>query len=125
MNWTEIPEFNGIDLSESYILGWSISQDTVEFELEVVLCSDHPQFHKPPTTDWACYHLGRLIFVGVHSLSGLPPQSKIFPATDTSGTADYGHLDTLSVDGNRFEISGDFGIATFTASGVKVDLVAP
>jgi len=125
MNWTEIPEFSHIDLSESYVLGWSTSPGTLEFDLEVVLCEGHPEFHQPPSTDWACYHPGRLIFQGVHSLTGLPAQSEIHPGTDASGAIDYGHLDTLTQTGNQFEISGDFGLVSFWASGFKLDLVTP
>lgn len=124
MNWTEIPEFANIDLSESYVLGWSTAPGTLEFGLEVVLCKGHPEFNQPPSTDWACYHPGKLIFQGVESLSGLPAQSEVHPTTDASGTIDYGHLDTLTRTGNQFEISGDFGLASFIASSLKLILVA-
>jgi hypothetical protein len=125
MDWTEIPEFAHIDLSESYVLGWSISPGSIEFDLEVVLCEGHSQFHQPPSTDWACYHPGRLVFQGVHSLTGLPSQTEVQPATDASGAIDFGHLDALTQSGNRYEIAGDFGLASFSASGLKLVLAAP
>jgi len=124
MNWTEIPEFAYVDLAESYVLGWSIAPGIIEFNLELVLCQGHPEFRQPPSTDWACYHPARLSFQGVECLHGLPTQSKVHPATDASGSIDYGHLDTLTQIGNQFEISGDFGLVTFSASGLKLDLVA-
>jgi len=124
MNWTEIPEFNGIDLSESYVLGWSISSNTLEIHLEVVLCPGHPQFHQPPSSEWACYHPGRLVFDDLESLTGLPAQSEVLPATDATGAEDFGHIDSLTMNGNQFELAGDFGVASFKASGVRVDLVA-
>jgi len=124
MNWTELPAFKGIDLSESYILGWAISESTLEFQLEVVLCPEHPQFQQPPSSEWACYHPGHLIFEDLESLTGLPLQSEVFPTTDATGAIDFGHIDSLTVNGNHFEVAGDFGLASFKASGVKVDLVA-
>lgn len=118
MNWTEMPEFSEIDLSESYVLGWNISHDSVEFQVEAVLCQGHPMYHEPKPNEWACFHPGQLVFREVQSLVGLPDQSKVRPSIDASGEHDYGHIDTLSRVGNEFWLSGDFGDVTFTAKDI-------
>jgi hypothetical protein len=121
MDWLEIPEFFEIDLAESYVLGWSIFKDNIEFKLEVVLCPGHPEYKKP-VSDWTCYRNGSLAFRGVKSLEGLPNQSEVRPSTDASGSLDYGNIDTFTLIDNCFELTGDFGIVTFTASKFSLDL---
>jgi len=123
MEWTEIPEFFEIDLSESYVLGWSILPDIIEFKLEVVLCPGHPEYQAPPPSIWACYRLGCLSFNGVKSLEGLLPQSEVRPAIDATGSFDYGNIDSFTLNNNWFELEGDFGTVKFTASEFSLVLV--
>ena len=122
MNWTEMPEFSEIDLSESYVLGWNITQNSVEFQVEFALCQGHPMYHEPEPNQWACFHLGQLVFREVHALVGLPVQSEVRPSIDASGEHDYGHIDTLSCVGNEFRLSSDFGEVSFTAKDICLAL---
>jgi len=117
-----MPEFSEIDLSESYLLGWAITPDTIEFQLDAVLCPGHSDYQLPPPTEWACYRPGRLLFHGVQSLVGLPPQSEVRPSIGADGELDYGCIDSLSRNGDHFELEGDFGSASFTAKGFNLVL---
>lgn len=118
MNWTEMPEFFEVDLSESFVLGWLISLDSLEFRLEVLLCPGHPFYREPKPNEWACFHPGKLIFREVKMLAGLPDQAEVCSFVDASGERDYGHIDTCSRIGHDFCLSGDFGNAWITANDV-------
>ncbi|MFC3532105.1 hypothetical protein ACFOLG_07885 [Vogesella facilis] len=118
MNWSEMPEFFEVDLTESFVLGWNISRDSVVFQLEVLLCQGHAMYHEPKPNEWACFHPGTLVFREVQMLAGLPDQSKVRPFIDAAGEYDYGHIDTLSWVGNAFGLSGDFGDVWITAKDV-------
>ena len=122
MDWLEIEELGEIDLPDSYLLGWTITPNSVEFQLDVVLCKNHPKYTKPQPDEWACFHRGRLLFQGVQSLIGLSDQSIVSPFTDAAGEHDYGHIDALSRNGDRFRLAGDFGEVTLTAQDIHLVL---
>ena len=122
ISWTEMPEFSEINLSESYVLGWHISHDCIVFQVEAVLCEQHPMYREPESNAWACFHPGQLVFRGVQSLVGLPDQAECHYFSDASGEHDYGHIDTLSRAGNEFLLSGDFGNVSFTAKDLYLVL---
>ena len=109
-DWTDIRVFDGLDLSNSYVLSWDCSQNEVRFEVEFVLTSEHSDYIPPKPGEWACYRAGRLHFREVESLSGLLEMSKVKPSTDAAGERDFGNIDALIEERlGHYRIEGDFG----------------
>jgi hypothetical protein len=120
--WLQMAEFNGIDLSESYILGWSSDAGELRFELDAVLLPDHPEYSAPNPNEWACYRHATLIFPDVSAVRGLPSRNDVHPYTDASGEADYGCIDALeSVDG-QYRIQVDFGVVFVKSGSPRLEL---
>ncbi len=109
-NWTEIPQFNDLDISESFILSWQQQEKCLCFEVEFVVCEGHPFYEAPTSNEWACFMKGRLKFNNLREVTQLPSMEHVKAATDANGEIDYGHFDTF-VEKNPgvFHISGDMG----------------
>jgi hypothetical protein len=112
-NWTAMPAFHGLDLSESFISSWEHHENSLLVEADFVLTPDHPSFRPPVPDEWACFKRGKLTFPNVRSTKGLRSMAEVRPAIDATGERDYGHFDSFVERApGTFEVSGDFG--TFT-----------
>ena len=110
-DWTAIPSFDGLDLTESFISSWEHREGLLQFEVDFVLTKVHPKFRPPVAGEWACFRRGSLIFPNVSSLEGLPKMSSVRPAVDATGANDYGHFDSFTESApGRFDVTGDFGM---------------
>src|SRR5688572_10578204 len=108
-DWTEMPEFDGVDLTESYVLGWRVDDQGLHFELDVALVPGHPAYRHPRPDERTCYRRGALQFPGASSVRGLEPQDSVVGAVDASGERDYGNIDTFEEVEGEFNLSGEFG----------------
>lgn len=122
MDWLEIPELDGIALTDSFILGWLISEDSVTFQMEFVLCHDHPEYSVPSQSEWACFKKGILMFSGVSSLIGLPVQEAVRANIDPSGEKDYDEIEYMSVSENVYKFGLNFGEVIINAKALFVSL---
>lgn len=109
MDWREIDLFRGIDLNDSFVLGWHYEGDRLIFNLEVSVWPESEYYHAPKEGEYTCYRRGTLIFEGVKSIKGLLPMAEARSSTDASGEADYGNIDTLVIRPGSAQIIGDFG----------------
>ena len=57
--WTEMPEFDGIDLTESYVLGWWLDERGLHLDLDVALVPGHPQYQAPKPKERTCWREAR------------------------------------------------------------------
>jgi hypothetical protein len=122
-NWSALPAFFGLDLSESYILSWCRLEDSLRIEADLVITPDHPKFKAPPPHERACFSRGAVVFPNVRSIEGLRPMSEVRPAIDALGEKDYGHFDSLvEVTPGTFEVSADFGELTIESGPPNVDI---
>jgi hypothetical protein len=110
--WLEMPEFDGLDLTESYVLGWAVTPEGLRFDLDIALAPSHPDYTPPPTRERDCYRRGTLLFPAAHSIRGLAETSQVVGAIDLSGERDYGTFDHLEANGGTFRLEGEFGTVT-------------
>jgi hypothetical protein len=121
-DWTELTEFDGVDLSESYVLGWQLGLAELVFELDVALTPDHPSFRPPRADERTCWVRGRLRFPGASSVQGLREQSGVVGATDATGARDYGSIDEFSWADGQAHIGGEFADVTLPSSRPHITL---
>ena len=124
-DWTEISVFDGLDLSESFVLSWHLGKENLCFEVEFMVCESHPAYNPPPPGEWACYERGKLEFPNVIRVSGLRSMGSVQPAIDANGERDYGHFDTFAeVRSGEFIFAGDFGEVCVVSQNPMVKLGA-
>ena len=121
INYDEIEEFKGIDLQDSFVLGWKVEDGDIVFQLEFSLWEDHPEYEKPKPGEYTCYKKGSLIFKSVTNLVGLKLLEDIRPSIDLDGSKDYGEIESLFFEKSGLvHISGEFGVVTFYCQGFEV-----
>ena len=122
-DWTEISVFDGLDLSESFVLSWHRGQDLLSFEVEFLVCESHPAYQPPAPGEWACFKKGKLEFPDVVRVLGLRSMRAVKPAIDATGERDYGHFDTFSeVGSGEFKFEGDFGEVRVVSRNPSVEI---
>ncbi len=107
-DWRDLREFRGVDLSRSFVLGWTIEGDTLFVDLDLFLEDDHPFYEKPRPAEKVCIRPGVLEFPHCDSVQ-----------RDDIGTSDMrevveslrlGAIEGLCVyDDGIYEMSGKFG----------------
>ena len=107
-------ELANIDLWESYVIEWNINGDILSIELEAVVLPEHPAYKEPLPDLWACYRKSTLSFIGVQSLEGFDELVSDKPATDASGSKDFGHIEDF-----QFTRVGDFKFSIELAGTLK------
>ena len=119
MNWTELSEFEGIDLNDSFVLSWKKTTDKLEFNLEASIWPNSAYYRKPKPNEYTCYRKATLSFLDVIIVSGLLPIDAVKPKIDPDGTSDYGNIDSLTKNSNGYCITGEFGVVEI--SGGKLE----
>lgn len=110
--WTQLHEFDGVDLSESYVLGWRASASELVFDLDLALTPEHPRYHKPRPNERDCWLRAALYFPSAVAIRGLLQQSSVRGAIDATGERDYGNIDELSWADGEAHLAGEFGDVT-------------
>ena len=121
-DWTNLPEFDGVDLSESFVLGWHIGPSDLIFELSVALVPGHSRYHAPHENERTCWIRGHLHFPKAADIVGLLSQEKVPGATDATGAKDYGNVDGLSWSDGRSHVFGEFGDVSLASARPFISL---
>jgi len=111
--YEEIDGLKAVCLEDSWVLGVYESDDSLSFDLETVLTRRHPDWEPPKPGEVHCYKHMALTFLRVHDVEWLERGTR--PATDATGEADWGHIDTFAAADGRYELTGDWGRVRFSA----------
>ena len=106
--YREFPGLHGYYLEDSYVLAIRIAADVIEFELEVVLTPDHPEYRAPSPGEQHCYRRGRLAFANPSGLT-FSTAGRVHPAIDAAGERDFGNIDSLLLRDGKYRAEGDWG----------------
>lgn len=99
----------GIDLPESFVLGWNVGNARLVFQMEFALWPESPFYRKPREEEWTCFRRGALVFEHLVVVDGLKKQEDVPGATDALGERDYGNVDTFQETDKGVRLSGEFG----------------
>ncbi|CAA0113597.1 Uncharacterised protein [Halioglobus japonicus] len=122
MDWNQIELFNGIDLNDSFVLGWTHEDDQLSFELEASIWPASEYYSKPKDGEYTCYRKAALKFTSVKSINGLKPIELVPSTNDPDGSTDYGNIETLCQTENGFNLSGDFGSVNITGGELQFEV---
>ena len=119
MDWTELSEFKGIDLNDSFVLSWEQTSDKIVFNLEASIWPQSPHYSKPEPNEHTCYRKASLSFTGIKEINGLQPIETVKPTIDPDGTSDYGTIELLTQYSNGYSIVGEFGAVKITGGQLE------
>lgn len=109
-SWEEMDAFQCVDLTDTFVFSWVVSERTLTFEVLASLWPGHPHYEVPPSSDYTCYRKAKLEFLGLTRIDEIAEMSDVTEAIDADGTNDYGCFDFLGHDGkNGYLVVGEFG----------------
>ena len=101
--------FKGLDLNDSFVLGWSSTEAAITIKIEASLWPESSLYLKPKSNEYTCYRSCEIKFSCFSSFTGLIDQSEVKPVKDIDGTLDYGNIDSLVRTNQGFKVIGEFG----------------
>lgn len=113
-SWRDLREFRGVDLTESYVLGWTFDRGSLLVDLDVLLLPEHPFYERPRPAEKVCIRAATLEFPHCGSVR----HDEHGPVDNAEGLAELGtgKLANLRVYAEGvYEIEGRFGRIAFEA----------
>jgi len=114
--------FEGIDLTDSFVLSWRQSPTEILFNLEASIWPQSEYYEEPIDDEITCYKPATLIFKNVDEVSGLLEMSEVRPFSDASGEKDYGNIDSLEQINNGYRVVGEFGSVLINGGSVLFEI---
>jgi hypothetical protein len=108
-DWTQLREFAGVNIAQSFALSWQFDGESLLIDLDLFLTEDHPFYEKPRPAEKACFRPAFLEFPACTAILR-PGTSKRAAPADTAENIDAGKILGLMRAGEgRYEIRGEFG----------------
>ena len=124
LEWQDMGCFKGIDLNDTFVLSWNITNNNIAFDLEVSIWPESEHYDSLKSNEYTCYKKGTLKFEGAKEVQGLKECKEVNPSTDSDGSIDYGNIDHLVKTPSGYELIGEFGNVIITGGGLKFGICA-
>jgi hypothetical protein len=109
-NWTELREFRAVDLSESFVLSWSVNSGSLQIDLDLFLCPEHAFYERPRPKERACYRPAVLEFPYCSRIGSTTSRGSAESVSAIAAKLIAGKISGLRlVDDGHYEITGAFG----------------
>ena len=119
-DWTDLREFKALDLTQSYVLAWSVNSGSLLIDIDLFLCPNHQLYEEPRPAEKACYRPAFIDFP--HCVSATDSATRGHLA-DSVRKFRPGRISALRRTGEgRYEISGGFGTVSIVAERPMVRL---
>lgn len=112
----------GIDLSDSFILGWARSESEFQINLELSIWSDSPYYSKPLNNEYTCYKKGCLRFYGIKEILGFIELESVKSTVDPDDSRDWGGIYEFKKINKWFKFSTDFTDIEIECKGFDLEL---
>lgn len=112
---------DGISYEDSYVLAIVVEPYSLRITTDFVLTRQHPRYRDPAAGERDCFLRGEIRVDGFRRIAWLATGTK--PSIDSSGEADYGTLDEISVDGGEIKLSGDWGTIEVAGGNLAVSFL--
>ena len=107
--YPELPGLNVYYFEDSFVRSLRLGGASIDFDLDAVLTPGHPEYHPPPPNEQHCYRTARLSFPNPRRFEFIQTAA-VLPAIDVTGERDLGNIDGLTRSGDRFRITGEWGV---------------
>ena len=123
MHYAEFPSLASYYLEDSFVLTITSDQQSLSFQLEVVLTEQHPDYTTPAAGEQYCYAHGVLTFHDITHVDWTRRNTQVY--TDAAGDEDLGNIDVLQREDTTWRINGDWGEALITTPSTPVITLQP
>ena len=121
-DWTDLREFKGVDIAQSYLLSWGTETNSLLIDVDLFLCADHPFYEKPRPAEKSCFRPAYLEFPWCTRVAPVG-DGKARSISETIGTLGNGKISGFRRTGDgQYEINGEFGAVDIIAERPMVRL---
>lgn len=121
-SWTALREFKHTDLEESFVLSWEMVSESLQIDVDLYLCPDHPFYEAPRPAEKACFRPAHIEFPHCSRILAYPEGQDV-PQHDAIRALGGGLISDLRRTGEgEYEISGEFGRVAILAERPMVRL---
>lgn len=102
-----MPGLEHLYLEDSCLLAVHEVGGELRLDVEAVITEQHPRYTAPKPDEAYSYLRIAIVFREPRSVDWSERSMK--PITDPVGETDYGNIDSLTFDGDRYQITGEWG----------------
>ncbi len=124
-NWTELREFSGVDLEQSFVLAWEMEGKSLMIDLDLILLPEHAFYEEPRPAEGACF---RPAVIEFSYCTQIDESGKGGSETVAASLAslESGRIQGLRRIGDgQYEITGEFGTVRIVAERPLLRLKGP
>ena len=110
-------------LEDSYVLAIEEGASTLSFTMDLVLLETHPLYEKPKAGEQYCYRGARILFRETQLILWNKRNALVF--TDADDSVDLGNIDTFTIEGCTYHLTGDWSAVSVRCGTLLVDIDAP
>ena len=115
VDWRDLREFAGVDLTQSHILSWHIEGEALIIDMDLFLLPGHPYYEAPRPAERVCIRPAKLEFHYCEPIS-VDGRADGESLADTVAGLGPGAVATLRrVENGDFEFGGAFGTVVIDA----------
>ncbi|MCG8574437.1 MAG: hypothetical protein MI810_06080 [Flavobacteriales bacterium] len=112
----------GIDLTDSFVIGWKKSETDLEIVLELSVWPESPYYSKPKKGEFTDYKKGKLRFYGLKGLDGFSKLKTAKPNVDADGSKDWDNIHGFKKETNHFKLSLDVTDLKVVCDGFELEI---
>lgn len=121
INYSDLPQFSGLYLEDSFVLQIVELPDLVSFQMEFVLTKEHSGYQEPSDNEMYCYRNGVINFIAPEKVHWEHRNQKII-SIDANDEIDFGNIDIFFKCGDDYLLEGDWGRVLISAKKIEVKL---
>lgn len=103
----QVKVLENVYLEDSFVLTIDETENSIEFDLEVVLTETHSAYRPPEPDQQYCYRNAKLRFSDCRSI--VWKRKHLEPSYDADGSIDYGNIDSFYGSSGTYYLTGDWG----------------
>lgn len=121
INYSELKEFDGLYLEDSFVLLIVETPKLISFQMEFVLTKDHPKYQNPLVNQMYCYNRGEINFINPNQVLWKYKNQNAC-SIDANGEIDFGNIDVFYKSGDEYSLQGDWGSVMISCKTLQVKL---
>lgn len=124
-DWTELREFAGVDLTQSFILSWEMIRETLTIDIDLCLTPKHAFYEEPRPAEGICIRPALLEFPLCNSILGGNIDETMELTYIAAGLGHGKIIGLKRVGDGQYRIEGTFGVIRIDAERPLLRLKGP
>lgn len=120
MDTEYLPDFQGVYLEDSYLIGVAAEGCDIRLKLLFALMVDHPAYVQPEPGEQHCYREGSILIQRPTDIKMLPGSPTVLK--DPDGSLDFGNIELYRKGPGRFHVVTEWFETTLATEQVTVEL---